>query len=189
MTAPRFEPAPCAACGRRRMLTPPGMSVLCWEGEDLCQCPDALALPAPEPRRCACGQISHHMDGWCGSNCAFSSSPPKPPRLPPFTFSEWIEMRRALHVAKIYLGADGAYMLADALHQWLGSAPAWIDGVPLEGPTVGFESAATPAATALAFERLGEAARTFGQVQWLDALEGFTLERAQAAAAAEGRKP
>jgi hypothetical protein len=121
------------------------MSVLCWEGEDLCQCPDALAAPAPE--------------------------------LPPFTFSEWIDMRRALHVAKIYLGADGAYMMADALHQWLGTPDE------LLGPEGNVN------ARGLAWDRLGEAARTFGQVQWLDALEGFTLERAQASAAAERRKP
>lgn len=36
----------------------------------------------PQPRRCACGQISHHADGWCGSNCTFSSSPPKPAVYP-----------------------------------------------------------------------------------------------------------
>lgn len=145
MTAPRFEPAPCATCGRRRMLAPPGMSILAWEGEELCQCPDALAAPAPE--------------------------------LPPFTFSEWIEMRRALHVAKIYLGADGAYMLADSLHQWLGTPDE------LLAPTGAVN------ARALAWDRMAEAARTFEQMHWLDALEGWTLERARAAAELEGRKP
>ena len=57
------------------------------------------------------------------------------------------------------------------------------------GPDEQHDTPGAVNARALAWDRMAEAARTFEQMHWLDALEGWTLERARAAAELEGRKP